>query len=111
MSNCDFHIRFTKEELAHLTLLANESKMSPVNYIRLILEYSYQGYELSKQLDNVEKGVTDEIEINGYGYGIHKEEFDAFINTMEKAINGLNITEKGVKKRLSYNRRSRLKTA
>jgi hypothetical protein len=111
MSNSTLLIRFTKEEFLHLSLLADESKMSPVNYIRLILEYSYQGYELSKQLDKVEKGVADEIEINGYGYGIHKEEFDAFIDTMEKAINGLNITEKGVKKRLSLKRKSRLKTA
>ena len=111
MSNSTLLIRFTKEEFAHLSALADESQMSPVNYIRLMLEYSYQGHKLNKQLDKVQKGETDEIELNGYGYGIHKEEFNAFIDTMEKAIKGLNLTEKGVKKRVTLKRNSRLKTA
>ena len=111
MSNSTLLIRFTKEEFAHLSALSDESQMSPVNYIRLMLEYSYQGHKLSKQLDKVQKGQTDEIELNGYGYGIHKEEFDAFLETMEKAIQGLNLTEKGVKKRITLKRKSRLKTA
>lgn len=111
MSNSTLLIRFKKEEFAHLSELADESQMSPVNYIRLMVEYSYQGHKLSKQLDKVQKGQAEEIELNGYGYGIHKEEFDAFLGTMEKAIQGLNLTEKGVKKRITLKRKSRLKTA
>jgi hypothetical protein len=111
MSNSALHIRFTKEEFAHLIELSDESQMSPVSYIRLMIEYAYQGNRLSKQLDKIQKGELNEIELNGYGYGIHKEEFDAFIDTMENAIKGLNLTEKGVKKRVTLKRKSRLKVA
>jgi hypothetical protein len=111
MSNSALLVRFTKEELSHLSELANESQMSPASYVRLLVEYSYQGHKLNKQLDKVQSGKTDEIELNGYGYGVHKEEFEAFINTMEKAIRGLNLTEKGVKKRVTLKRNSRSKAA
>lgn len=111
MSNNALLMRFTKEEYSHLIQLSNESQVSPANYIRLLIEYAYQGNKLSKQLDKVHKGEVNEIELNGYGYGIHKEEFDAFLDTMEKAIKGLNLTDKGLKKSIRLKRKTRLKAA
>jgi hypothetical protein len=107
MEKKEFQLRLKNEEYNKLNLLADESLMSKTNFIRLSIEFYYKHYLLFKQIENIEnykshsqfenieKEISNDIEIICYSnYNINEENFNRFLMLMEKINKGYIINKK-----------------